>query len=154
MMRTAKAARRRAGGGRVRRADLHAAAAYSRKARLALGWVREYLSRHSERDRRVRHMRALLIHLADGDTGRAGRAYLQDAMDLLAAADDDELRAIFADDGHLRAQLDMAFIGTGPLRERYNDFLLHRFPVTTTPGGQGCDLIRSSAGEPGWGEPA
>jgi hypothetical protein len=128
MMRTAKAARRRAGGGRVRRADLHAAAAYSRTARLAVGWVHEYLSRKSERDLRVRHMRMLLIHLADGQTGRA---YLQDAIDVLAAADDNELQAIFADGGNLRARLDMAFIGTGPLRERYNALLLRRFPVTT-----------------------
>jgi hypothetical protein len=130
MTRTAKAARRRAGGGRVRREDLRAATAHSWKTRLAIRWVREYLSRHSQRDLRVRHLRRLLVRLADGDNGRAGRAYLHDVLDLMAAANDDELRAIFADSGNLRAQLEMAFAGTGPLRERYNAFQLRLLAVT------------------------
>jgi hypothetical protein len=122
MMRRAKAARRAAGGGAVRSRDLRKQIGGRREARRAAARVREHL------DARVsltpEEQRELLGALAVGD---AGGTYLREVMDLLDAAADDHLGVLFDDGGSLRALLDMAFIGTGALRQRYEDFLRRKF---------------------------
>lgn len=127
MTRTAKAARRLSGGGPIQRADLRGQAAQRQAARRAAKQVRAHLSWSAEHKLGIERQRELLRELAVAD---AGGTHLQEAMDLLDDAHDDDLRAIFSDDGSLRALLDMAFIGTGSLRGRYNAFLRRWSSVT------------------------
>jgi hypothetical protein len=121
-MRGAKSARRTAGGGRVRSADLRAQIEKMQEVREAVARARRHLS--GDLLVTVGEQRKLLRTLAVAD---AGGTHLGEVMDLLDAAADDQLAAYFDDDGGMRALLDMAFVGTGDLGERYRDFLRRKF---------------------------
>jgi hypothetical protein len=122
MMRRAKAARRAAGGGRVRSRDLRKQVGTRREARWAAARVREHLNDGDSLT--PEEQREMLGALA---VGSAGGTYLPEVMDVLARAADEHLGVLFDDGGRLRALLDMAFIGSGPLRQRYEDFLRRNF---------------------------
>jgi hypothetical protein len=120
--RAAKAARRAAGGGRVRQRDLRDYAKPRRTAHEAAREIRAYLGGSIQLD--ISRQRQLLDHLLPA---AAGGTCLEAVLDLLEAAHEDEVRKLFDDDGRLLAALGMAFVGTGPLLERYRHFLHTQF---------------------------
>jgi hypothetical protein len=122
-MGAAKAARRQAGGGAVRREHLHAAAEPRRAARSAAAEIREYLS-DPRIDLGVQRQRWLLGQLI---SPAAGGLELPEVLVALDAINEADLRDLFNDGGRLWASLDMAFVGTGPLLRQYHDLLGRRF---------------------------